>query len=302
MTAPRRAPQPLNEYLREQLRVDRELNRVLELAARQSSARIRTLQLREGDSIGARVRVAQLTMVLAELVGIQRDTWLTGIGPIIQRSYPRAQAAATRAMRTLEEVVERALGERAAEQLLAGFAQAARMGLELDRVRRAQALSPRVYKNAALASGAVERQVRAGIIQGLSTRELADSVKKYISPRTPGGVSYAAQRLARTELNNAFHEAQKIQGESPAVRAVVWNLSGSHPRNLQCKCVRYAKVDAHDLGKGRYPADRVPDKPHPHCLCYMTYDTISESEFLDLLPSLLAERRAQRGQGPQRAS
>lgn len=294
MTTPQPARRPLNEYLKEQLRVDRELNRVLELAARQSSSRIRQLQLREGDSIGARVRIAQLTLVLAELAGIQRDTWLTGIGPIIQRSYPRAQAAATRAMDFLEQVAAKAIGQRAAEDLLAGFAQTARTGLELDRVRRARALSPRVYRNASLASGAVERQVRAGIIQGLTTRELADSVKKYISPSTPGGVSYAAQRLARTELNNAFHEAQKIQGESPAVRAIVWNLSKSHPRNLQCRCVRFANSDAHDLGKGRYPADRVPDKPHPHCLCYMTYDTISESEFLDLLPSLLAERRANR--------
>jgi hypothetical protein len=284
----------LNEYLREQLRVDRELNRVLELAARQSSARIRELQLREGDSIGARVRMAQLTMVLAELVGIQRDTWTTGIGPIIQRSYPRAQNAAVRAMKVLEEVVERALGERAAQDLLRSFQQTARSGLELDRVRRARALSPRVYRNAALAGGAVERQVRAGIIQGLSARELASSVRKYISPQTPGGVSYAAMRLARTELNNAFHEAQKIQGEAPFVRAIKWNLSKSHPKNLQCRCVRLANVDAHDLGKGRYPADRVPDKPHPHCLCFMTYDTISESEMLDLLPSLLAERRANR--------
>lgn len=294
MTAPRQARRPLSEYLKEQLRVDRELNRVLELAARQSSARIRTLQLREGDSIGARVRAAQLSLVLAELVGIQRDTWLTGIGPIIQRSYPRAQAAAARAMEFLEGVAERAVGERAAEALIAGFAQTARTGLELDRVRRVRALSPRVYRNASLASGAVERQVRAGIIQGLSTRELASSVKKYISPSTPGGVSYAAQRLARTELNNAFHEAQKIQGESPAVRSVVWNLSGSHPKNLQCRCVVIVNADAHDLGRGHYPADRVPDKPHPHCLCYMTYETISESEFLDLLPSLLAERRRNR--------
>lgn len=294
MTTPRRAPRPLNEYLREQLRVDRELNRVLELAARQSAARIRTLQLREGDSIGARVRMAQLSMVLAELVGIQRDTWTTGIGPIIQRSYPRAQNAALRAMQVLQEVVEVAMGERAAQDLLRSFEQTARTGLELDRVRRARALSPRVYRNAALASGAVERQVRAGIIQGLSTRELADSVKKYISPSTPGGVSYAAQRLARTELNNAFHEAQKIQGEAPWVRAMKWNLSGSHPRNLNCRCVRIANSDAHDLGRGMYPADRVPDKPHPNCLCYMTYETISESEMLDLLPSLLAERRRNR--------
>lgn len=292
MTTPRPDQQPLNDYLRAQLTTDRELNRVLELAARQSSARIRSLSLRQGDSIGARVRIAQLSQVLAELAGIQRDTWTTGIGPIIQRSFPRAQAAAERSFSTIEGILEQVIGGRAAEALLRSFKQTARAGLELDRVRRARELSPRVYRNADLASGAVERQIRAGIIQGLSARELAGNVKKYISPTTPGGVSYAAMRLARTELNNAFHEAQRIQGEAPWVGAMRWNLSGSHPKPKPDACDRLATQDIYDLGPGRYPADRLPGKPHPQCLCFTTYETVSESEMLDLLPSLVGRRRS----------
>lgn len=296
MPTPQQGQQPLNEYLRVQLGADRELNRVLELAARQSSSRIRALELRAGDSIGARVRIAQLSQVLAELAGIQRDTWTTGIGPIIQRSYPKAQDAAERSFSVIEEILHAVLGERAAEALLVSFKQTARAGLELDRVRRARELSPRVYRNADLASGAVERQIRSGIIQGLSARELAGNVKKYISPTTPGGVSYAAMRLARTELNNAFHEAQRIQGEAPWVGAVVWNLSGSHPakrgRAKPDACDRLATQDIYDLGPGRYPADRLPNKPHPQCLCFTTYETVSESEMLDMLPSLVGRRRS----------
>lgn len=291
MTTPQQGRQPLNEYLRVQLATDRELNRVLELAARQSSSRVRQLRLREGESIGARVRIAQLQQVLAELARIQSDTWQTGIGPIIQRNYVKAQQAAQRSFSVIEELLILVLGERQGESLLDSFRQAARNGLELDRVRRVRELSPRVYRNSALASGAVERNIRAGIIQGLSARELADNVKKYISPRTPGGVSYAAMRLARTELNNAFHEAQKIHAESaPWVNAVVWNRSKSHRTADRCDVL--ATQDIYDLGPGCYPADRVPDKPHPQCLCFTTFRTVSESEMLDMLPSLIGRQIA----------
>lgn len=285
MTSPAPSRQPLNEYLKVQLRMDAELNRVLELAARQSASRVRQLRLREGDSIGARVRVAQLSGVLAELATIQQDTWNTGIGPIIQRSYSKAQEAASRSFKAVEDLFARATGSTGRE-LIRSFQLQARQGLELDRLRRARDLSPRVYRNAALSSGAVERQIRSGIIQGLSVRELADSVKRYISPATPGGVAYAAKRLARTEINNAFHEAQKIEGESPFVRGVQWNLSNSHPAKKGAKpdkCDVYANADPFDLGRGVYPADQVPDKPHPNCLCYMTHQTVSDEEMLDLI-------------------
>lgn len=285
MTSPAPDRRPLNEYLRVQLRMDVELNRVLELAARQSASRVRQLRLREGDSIGARVRIAQLNAVLAELAGIQQDTWTTGIGPIIQRSFVKAHEAATRSFKAVEDLLARASGTTGRE-LIKSFQLQAQRGLELDRLRRVRDLSPRVYRNAALASGTVERQIRAGIIQGLSVRELADTVKKYISPTTPGGVAYAAKRLARTEINNAFHEAQKLEGEAPWVRGVQWNLSNSHPAKKggkPDKCDVYAKADPFDLGRGVYPADQVPDKPHPNCLCYMTHQTVSDEEMLDLI-------------------
>jgi hypothetical protein len=276
-------------YLTTQLAVDRELNRVLELAARQSAARVRRLRAKGG--IGAQVRAAQLQQVLAELARIQADTWVSGIGPIIQRSYPKAQSAATRSFAIIENVLRDAVGERAAERLIQSFRISASQGLELDRVRRSQALSPRVYKNAALASGAVERVVRAGIIQQLSAKELAENVKKYISPTVPGGVSYAAMRLARTELNNAFHEAQKIEGEAPWVKGTKWNLSNSHPTGKPDECDLYATQNVHGLGKGVYPVDSIPDKPHPHCLCFMTHETKSETDMVDLLADIITGSR-----------
>lgn len=283
----------VNDYLREQLVVDSQMRQVLELAARQSSARINQLRLTKGDGIGARVRVDQLSAVLVMLGGIQQDTWVNKIQGIIQRALPRAERAAAGSLSVVEAVLERAVGERRAASLIESFRRSVQQGLQLDRTRRAQALSPRVYRNAALSRGAVERMIRAGIIQGLSARELAADVRQYISPSTPGGVSYAAMRLARTELNNAFHEAQKEIGEAPWIRAVKWNLSATHRtrvRGGRDKCDELAEQDIYEYGPGRYPADRIPDKPHPHCLCFITYESVSESEMLDMIPSLLGRK------------
>lgn len=293
MTTPNQ--QPLNEYLRVQVRADRELNRVLELAAKQSAERIRSLELKPGDSIGTRVRVSQFRGVLSALSSIQRGLWTGtgGVGDIIGKYYSNAQAASRDSFGIIERVLETALGTRRADALIEGFRVAAANGLELDRTRRARLLSPRVWKNADLSSGMVERAVRAGIIQGLSARELARNVRQYVSPSTPGGVSYAAMRLARTELNNAFHEANKIHAaEAPWVGAVHWRLSGSHPKNKPDRCDILAGQDMFDLGPGRYPADQVPDKPHPQCLCFTTYETVSESDMLDMLPGLIRQQSA----------
>lgn len=292
MTTPQQGRQPLNDYLRVQVSADSEMRKVLELAARQSASRVRQLELKDGAGIGARVRAAQFRGVLDVLTGIQSDLW-SGVGEIVRKNYPKAQDAAGDSFSIIERVLETVLGTRRAESLLQGFRVAARNGLELDRARRARDLSPRVYRNASLSSGAVERTIRAGIIQGLGPRELAQNVREYISPVTPGGVSYAAMRLARTELNNTFHEASKIQASAaPWVNAVHWRLSGSHPSKKPDRCDVLATQDIYDLGPGRYPADRIPDKPHPQCLCYTTYETMSESDMLDLLPSLIAQRTA----------
>ena len=282
----------LNSFLGEQVRVDAELAQVLNLAARQSAAQIRRLNLKKGTSVGARVRIAQFNQVLSEVLGIQSDLWTNGVQGTILRNLHRAERAAETSLNDVGLILENAVGERRAAALLEGFKQAARAGMALDRTRRARALSPRVWKNASLAQGRVERLIRAGIIQGLSARELAANVKSHISPSTPGGVGYAAMRLARTELNNAFHEAQKQTAAAPWVRGVRWNLSSTHRGRVKGvdKCDLMATQNIHELGPGRYPADQIPDKPHPQCLCYVTYESVSQGEMLDMLPNLVRAR------------
>ncbi len=124
-------------------------------------------------------------------------------------------------------------------------------------------LSQRVYHTRSLANGAVSRIINSTLANGSSPYELARAIRSSIRPDVPGGIGYAAKRLARTEINNAFH-AQSINDvrEKPWVDSVKWNLSKVHVPQPGDLCEVYS-------GNLFAPED-VPDKPHPQCLCYTT--------------------------------
>lgn len=280
--------QPLIEYLGVQRQVDDELNRILARAARDAQRRVVSLELGPAG-IGSRVRIAQLQGVLRAIRELQEKLWLEGIGPLITSNLRDAQFAAIRAAEFMDDVLFEALPANQAEILRASIRRQAEAGLITEANRQAANLSPRVWRNADLASGAIEATIRSGIIQGLSARELAATVARFINPATPGGVSYAAKRLARTELNNAFHQRQIAAANRPWVTAVHWNLSSSHPRTDRCD--ELAKQDEHKLGPGNYPRAEVPVKPHPHCLCFMTYEMMDEDTFVQNLQQFIRTGR-----------
>ena len=124
-------------------------------------------------------------------------------------------------------------------------------------------LSQRVYYTRSLANGSVDRIINSSLATGGSPYELAKAVRDSIRPDTPGGVGYAAKRLGRTEINNAFH-AQSIMDaqEKPWVDSVKWHLSKVHKPKPGDRCELYA---GQVFGK-----DEVPGKPHPQCMCYIT--------------------------------
>lgn len=269
--------QPLINYLGVQRQVDASLNDVLRQAARDAQKRVIALELGP-PGIGQRVRIAQLQGVLRTIRELQDQLWHEGIGPLITESLRDAQFAAINAAETLDAVLFESLPAKQAEALRQSVRATAEQGARAEAQRRAVALSPRVWNNVALANGAIEQTIRAGIIQGLSARELAQTVKAFIDPATPGGVSYAAKRLARTELNNAFHQQQIDSAQQPWVQGAKWNLSESHPKPDDCD--KYAKENAHELGRGVFPTDSVPSKPHPQCLCFLTYELQPENDFI----------------------
>ena len=252
---------------------------VLRDAAQQAEKRI--LALAGAKNIGAKMERAQLALIRRELLRLQGEMW-GRITPTLEKHMRVAAAQAAEAGNLIDRTLFNALGGPIPELERAMHMQAqATVEAYMAKTANGIPLSGNVYHAKQLASGQVDKEVGRGILQGFSARQIADSVKDMIRPDVPGGVSYAAMRLGRTELNNAFHTAQIAHHkDNPFVSGQKWNLSGSHPRPDDCN--RFAE-DSHFKGgdAGVFKPDQVPGKPHPNCLCYLTAVTISEKDFID---------------------
>jgi len=141
-------------------------------------------------------------------------------------------------------------------------------------------LAERIYRNEVWMNGRLEDKINSALLRGLPAREFAAEARDWFSPSTPGGIRYAAMRLARTEINNAYH-ATSIHNahEKPWINQMKWHLSRSHPKPDLCD--RFAKGGRD--GDGVYDVRDVPRKPHPHCFCFVTPIPPEEDAFLDAL-------------------
>lgn len=266
--------EPLQDYLRVQALTEKELVAQLEAASRDIQRLI--VQAEARGSFSGGVRASQYRLVLQEIRELQQALWADGIQTTITWGKRRAVDAAADSMARLTEVYRAAMGDAglSAADWQASQRATARSGLTnvLSRSVNNIKLSERVYKQSALATGKVDRIINTGIIGGQSAREIAQNVRGFISPSTPGGASYAAMRLGRTELNNAFHTTTvKTWGASPFVKAFRWNLSGSHPKPDECDDI---------AANSPYSQAQVPGKPHPQCLCYLTPEVEDEDDFV----------------------
>lgn len=265
MPVPADEREVLMRYLRVQRVTDAEVRALLRQAARDLA---RAIELNPVQSFSDSVRLAQLRI---QYRVITEELW-TRVGVRTRAGKIRATDAAVKGgdkdlaqlLRRLDPVARRALiegAERAARDAVARAV--ARAG------GRAQILlSERVYRNRSLMQGTVDRLINSGIARGLSAREMAAEVRKYVLPSTPGGASYAAMRLARTELNNSYHAASAAYYEdNPFVEGMKWNLSRSHPKADLCD--DYANDNHAGQGAGVFSRLDVPPKPHPQCFCYV---------------------------------
>jgi hypothetical protein len=269
------SPEPLQPYRQTQAWAESEIKGILESTAQAIRKRIAML----GDSKGENIRRAQLTATLAAIRRTQKAMWRGKLLPAMIEGVERAEAAGESAVEALTRAAYGALPKEAAQALVDGLKASAASGLASDRARRRRALSTMVYRQEAFHADKLETLIRQGIISNLSAKELAADAYRYVNPATKGGASYAAMRLARTEINNAFHERQIDGAKRPGVTAVKWNLSGSHRVPDLCN------VYAMHGGNGRWPTDEIPDKPHPQCFCYLTYITAPPDEFKRRLES-----------------
>lgn len=266
-------PNPRDSQIHVVRLTDREIRKVTRDAAQEADKIIRSLA--GNETVGARVRSAQLSLakVNAEMWAAVGDATKVGIGDAFD------QAAEVQAL--FDEDLFRATGMSASYWRMSQLAQA-RAGIDAFIARKENhfTLSQRVYRNTALSRGYVERAINNGLLLNKSVAEIAKDVKGFIDPATPGGASYAAHRLARTEVVGAYHQqARKGYAQTPWVGAVKWNLSGSHPRPDVCN--EYAEDSHMPRGEaGVWAKSDVPGKPHPQCLCYITPVTVSDDEFV----------------------
>lgn len=272
---------PLKLYLRGERVAISGIEDDLRDASANAQRRINKLESKHG--IGAVVRRTQLAVIRRELRSVTNDLW-RNVGKRIRSAGNAVADAAAEAEAVLERILFRSVGARESEALLVAQRAYARRTVAnyLARGQNGIGLSQRVYRTSQLANGFVDRAVNRVILQGGSWQEVASAVKPMIDPSTPGGVSYAAKRLGRTELNNAFHTTQQKSAEvNPFVLGVRWHLSLSHTKKDQCDVL----ATGHSDGKpsGVYVPSELPRKAHPQCLCFTTNEMMDEEDFLDLV-------------------
>jgi len=270
---------PLIAYLETQRVTDREIIDIFRGTLTRVEAELHRLERKSG--IGAKVRSEQLRRVREVIHREMAATWAR-VGSTVEAGRAEAAAAAIKSayppglLGAIFPKKDREYMLRSAEATARRHSQTLAARLGLSKIPLAQS----VYHNKELASGKIDAIVNEALARGASAKELADDVIKYINPNVPGGTSYAALRLGRTELNNAFH-AQQVQSgiETPWTTGLRWNLSGSHPRPDECN--EYADT-VHEEGKpaGVYTPENVPAKPHPNCLCFTTPEVVGRDELI----------------------
>lgn len=269
----------LDRYIRLQQTYDVDLAKILQRAAADAEREIRKLKMKEG--IGAATRAAQLTGSRGAIGRVLAYLWKQ-VGDLVRSG--RVDAVNQAIMQTFnweETLIAKAIPEKDKRTaILEYLLDSADKNVDamLARVfQTKQTLSQRVYKSQALSKGWVEDAINSALARGATAAELAKEVRDLIDPNTKGGVSYAAKRLARSEINNAYH-AQAIDSarDKPWITGMRWKLSETH--KIPDNCNRYAEQEQ-GLGPGVWPAGMVPAKPHPQCLCYVIPELPSVAEF-----------------------
>lgn len=259
----------LERYLQVQSSADKRMSDALRAAAKDAERAID--RVAGGSGVGAKVRASQLAQAKAAIHEVIRKLYVDA-EEIIREGQGDAAVAAVEAFTNDESRILKVLfpNKTEREAWIASLEQTARRNVQsmMTRVLKTERpLSRRVYRSRALSMGMVDRSINSSLARGLGPLELAKEVQQHISPDSPGGVGYAAKRLGRTEINNAFHaQAQNDAVDRPWVEEMQWNLSKSH-REQGCVCEQYAI-------RRLFPVDQVPDKPHPNCFCYVTPQVI----------------------------
>ena len=252
-----------------------ELNKILAMAVNRLDQDIKALGKAGANPLT--IMQAQATRAsLASFIGEVFDE----VEGSISLGLKNAAAAASGVVSAYEaQMLGLVMSPEAMANLAKSEAQRAAMGIEaaMQRVlgNSYQPLSSTVYKTQQLTLKWVDKRIAQGLASGWSASKLAGELKGMIDPSVKGGVSYAAMRTARTEINNAFHASSAERYlNSPVVLEVDWHLSSSHPEGDICDDLQ---------ANSPYPKKSVPQKPHPQCYCYITPALPEPAKFVDNL-------------------
>ena len=236
-------------------------------AAEDAEQAIQDLYRKEG--LGAGVRRAQLTGTKGVITRVLHTLFGTDVKNIVTSRRAESSQAAVQAANVWDDkILREIIPDPAKREVFRRSLEASarrNVGAVVSRITSDTVpLSRKVYKSEVLARGQIDRIVNSGLAKGDSAADIAKKARQFIHPSTPGGATYAAKRLGRTEINNAFH-AQSINQmqQRPWVTQVEWRLSGSHTPKPGDLCERYARTRI-------FPSRSIPHKPHPNCLCFIT--------------------------------
>jgi hypothetical protein len=252
---------PIQVFANASKHTDAQILKLIAEASRDSSKAAEKLALQKG--FGAKTRGQQERIVAAKLHEEMRILW-ENVGHMTIFGEKQAAAAAVDAMDNLHS------GLFDGKDIQKMMSAAGRGGVDsyISRQENLINLSEMVYSNWHRSRGHIDKEINKSLLRGQSAKEMADNVSRYINPNTPGGLRYAAMRLSRTEINNAFQLSSiRYTREMPWVRGYKWNLSSSHGKPDICN--DYADRQ-NKMGKGVYGKSEIPNKPHPHCFCYVT--------------------------------
>jgi hypothetical protein len=265
-----------NRYLSVQTKTDTQIRTVLVNGATDAQDRINSLA--NNPTFSAGVRTTQLKLALAEVKKSHNDIFNELLPIITTGQQSEASAAMDGLSETDLQYIRSATASlSAANDFLKSAKASALLGVThaLSRVQHTDTpLSARVFRTQSLANRWVQNAINNALIKGDSANDLAKEVKKHILPTTPGGTSYAALRLGRTELNNAFHATAVVASQDrPWITGNRWNLSATHITDPH-------KIEVCDRMAGQlYPVDSTPGKPHPQCRCWISPELITIEQF-----------------------
>lgn len=288
MTGPVRQPAPqewIRAYARVQVETDQQIVGMLADATDAMRKDIARIVSRTSLTISEAIRYEQMAAVRKALLEHQASV-LRSLGRVVEARRLEATARAIQLGNIMDAYVLERLGystlaREVATNLTFGLARTAEVALARMGYSYTD-LSQRIYRNDVWLGSRIDQRITSILAQGKNAREFAAEATAWFDPNVPGGVRYAAMRLARSEINNAFHavSVQQVQ-DKPWVHAMQWHLSSSHPKADVCD--EYAHDDQFNKGPGIFPKLEVPRKPHPHCYCYVTPVQVDEDEFLDRL-------------------